>query len=241
MGLFSVASSEIKRQDGWYDRRSTRRYAKFQASSPQFIEAKKRSMLHAQTLALITYFANHARGGILELGPYLGAATALIATEVARSGNGPFVSIELGGVHEHDELPSQDIFADCRRYLTERGVIEHVHLINGHSGDPATVEQVNKIFRGTKIDLLIIDADGQVERDMVNFAPLLMDGCVLVIDDYESKIAPEKAVTVKPWVDQAVREGRISKIGLFPWSTWVGQVGARPTISAMKRLLQVVR
>jgi len=99
---------------------------------------KQRSMLHQETLALLDYLARRVRHGILEIGPYTGAATVVMATALAESGRTvPFISVEMGGSHStHPQLPSDDILADLRKMLDEHRVASRVDIVEGMSGQP---------------------------------------------------------------------------------------------------------
>jgi predicted O-methyltransferase YrrM len=91
------------------------------------------------------------------------------------------------------------------------------------------VQSVTQASGGKKIDLLIIDADGDVSRDFSTYLNLLKIGAIIVLDDYVSWCAPEKAQPVKEWVDRAVSEGRLSPLGVWGWGTWIGIYTRHPS------------
>jgi predicted O-methyltransferase YrrM len=101
-----------------------------------------------------------------------------------------------------------------------------VTLLNGFSYDSKVVESVNQATGRKKIDLLIVDADGDVGRDFVTYHHLLHHllkvGAIIVLDDYASRWAPEKAQPVKEWVDWTVSSGTLSPLGVWGWGTWIG-------------------
>jgi hypothetical protein len=79
--------------------------------------------------------------------------------------------------------------------------------------------------------LLVIDADGNVKRDLDLFHDLLADGCWIVIDDYYMPGAKSKAVLTKPQVNALVSAGQLEPLGLYGWGTWIGRwPGGRPAI-----------
>jgi predicted O-methyltransferase YrrM len=184
--------------------------------------ARQISMLHDEVLMLLRLFVILSRGTVLEIGSYIGGATTVLAATAREFRKGPVISIEPGGAHDHPDIPSADIFADLVRNVKKAGVFEHVTLLNGFSSDPKVVESVNQVSDGKKIDLLIIDADGDVGRDMLTYHKLLKTGAIIVLDDYTSRCAPEKAQPVKEWVDQAVSSGTLSSLGVWGWGTWIG-------------------
>jgi predicted O-methyltransferase YrrM len=180
------------------------------------------SMLHEEALMLLRLFVIASRGAVLEIGCYIGGATIVLAATAKEFGKRPVISIEPGGAHNHPDIPSADIFVDLVRNVKEAGLSQHVTLLNGLSYDPKVVESVNQATGRKKIDLLIIDADGNIGRDFDTYHSLLHPGAIVVLDDYASKWAPEKAQRVKEWVDQAVSYGTLSPLGVWGWGTWIG-------------------
>lgn len=202
-----------------------RRYAAGIARHPrsEFVrEVKQFSMLHEELLALLFHFASISRGGILEIGTYIGGSTVAMAQAVAARRRPPITAIERGGRYEHDQIPSEDIIADLLRNLARFRLQDHVRLLRGQSSDPEIQAEVRKLYAPGSINLLSIDADGHVGRDIGLYGDLLCDGAVLVLDDYVSSGAPEKSVLIKKWVDEAVARGNVVSLGLWGWGTWVG-------------------
>jgi predicted O-methyltransferase YrrM len=185
--------------------------------------ARQISMLHDEVLMLLRLFVIASRGAVLEIGSYIGGATIVLAATAKEFRKGPVISIELGGAHNPPfAIPSTDIFSDLVRNVREAGVSDHVTLLNGFSTDPKVVESVNQACDGKKIDLLMIDADGEIGKDMLTYHKLLKTGAIIVLDDYISRCAPEKSQPVKEWVDQAVSNGTLSSLGVWGWGTWIG-------------------
>ena len=184
--------------------------------------AKQISMLHQEILALLHFFVGSSRGMVLEIGSYIGGSTVILASAAKQFGKGPIIAIEAGGQSNHPDIPSQDILADLKKNLENFGVSDFVRLLNGFSNQQEIYQTVKGIVGSKEIDLLFIDADGNVARDFEVYGPLLKNGAVLVLDDYSSPLAPEKAVLVKQWADQAVSEGRVKSLGVWGWGTWIG-------------------
>lgn len=202
-----------------------REYVAAMAQHPdyEFIRAAKRiSMLHEEVLLLLRYFVLSSQGAVVEIGPYIGGSTVVLAKTAQQFNKGPVITIEPGGRHEaHPHIPSTDIFGDLTRNLSSFGVSESVTLIQGWSCDPAVYSAVTGAVADGKIDLLFIDADGHVGRDFDMYAPYLKEGAVLVFDDYRAP-AEEKAALVKDWVDEAVASGKVRSLGVWGWGTWIG-------------------
>jgi predicted O-methyltransferase YrrM len=184
--------------------------------------AKKTSMLHEEVLMLLRLLVISSRGAVLEIGSYVGGATVVLTTAAKEFRKGPVISIEPGGAHSHPHIPSADIFSDLVRNVKEAGVSAHVALLSGFSYDSKVVESVNQARGRKKIDLLIIDADGDVGRDFATYHNLLKPGAIVVLDDYASRCAPEKAQPVKEWVDRAISSGTLSPLGVWGYGTWIG-------------------
>ena len=197
-----------------------------QAPNVELIAAiNLKSMLHEKTLSLLHHFAGEARGAILEIGPYTGGSTIAMATAL-RDGV-PLITIEVGGSYEqHPHLPSADILADLDANLREFGVRERVTIITGVSSVPATVCQVESRLAGRRIDLLFVDADGQVGRDFAVYRRFLAKRAIIALDDFETpdaEAARLKQEPVRAFVTEAVSSGVVRELGVFPWGTWFGQ------------------
>ena len=206
---------------------SLRKYvrgAKLHPSYGLIREAKAISMLHEEVLLLLRYFVLSSSGGVLEIGPYVGGSTVMIAETVKKLGKGPFVSVEVGGRHDHPEIPSANIFGDLERNIERFGVSDSVRLLNGHSNEDRIRQQVHFILAEEGISLLVFDADGEVGRDFNLYSDLLNDGAALVFDDYTGP--DEKSSLVKEWVDKAVSNGTVLSFGTWGWGTWIGMYKA---------------
>jgi predicted O-methyltransferase YrrM len=183
---------------------------------------KQFSMLHEEMLLLLHHFAASSRGGVLEVGTYVGGSTVVMAQALSLHHRAPLTAIEPGGSADHDLIPSQDIFGDLQGNVARYGLQAQVYLLQGFSGDAEIQAQVRARHGPKSIGVLVIDADGHVGRDIRLFEDLLKNGAVLVLDDYQSPGAPEKAVLIKNWVEQAVAGGRVTPLGVWGWGTWIG-------------------
>ena len=186
------------------------------------LKAKEFSMLSWEVLALLHYFARLTDGAVLELGPYMGASTIVLA-KAAAVRDAPIITVEKGGAHDHPTLPSTDILGDLKRNLQSHGVSDRVRVVEGKNQDPNVIRQIRDAVGESKVGLLVIDADGQVERDIVNFAPLCRPYCYLVIDDYVSSYADAMATQTKPYIDSMVADGELREFGVYGVSDYAGE------------------
>jgi predicted O-methyltransferase YrrM len=185
--------------------------------------AKEISMLHEEVLALLYHLVSVSGGRVLEIGTYVGGSTVVMARAAADHGRPAIVSIEPGGRLDHNLIPSEDIFGDLQRNLTRLDLQGHTQLLHGFSSSPDIIHSVKSSIPPKGVGLLVIDADGNVERDIGLYAELLMDGAVVVLDDYTSTGAPEKSILIKEWVDSAVARGDVQSLGVWGWGTWIGR------------------
>lgn len=184
----------------------------------------KYSMLHLDVLLLIYHFAKVCHGALLEVGAFVGASTIAAAWGVRDSGQTKkLISIEPGGAVAHERLGTKDIWRDLQRNLKKEGVSDRVMSIKGASGNPATTSIVHEKLGPEQIGLLILDADGEVKRDMDCYRDRLMDGCWVIIDDYAGPGSNVKVPATKAGVDGLVATGALEPLGLYGWSTWVGR------------------
>lgn len=189
------------------------------------------SMLHVDVLMLLRLFARATCGGILEIGPYIGGSSIGIGSGVRDGGGRPYASVEHGGVEEeiggayrdHPFYPSSNIIEDLKKNLAAEGLGGFVSIFQGKSDSPSVVEKIFELFRENPIELLFIDADGAVDRDMELFRPLLAKNCLLVFDDYTAPGAEQKEQRVRRVVDEEVARGRLESYGVYGWGTWVGR------------------
>jgi len=180
-------------------------------------------MLHVETLTLIAYFAERTAGAVLEIGTYVGGATAVIGSVLRETTGRVHVAIEPGGSYAHKDLPSDDILRDLKFNLSRFSVDKTVSLIEGRSNDAETVARVEALLQSREIGLLVLDADGRPDRDMPLYAPFLADGCIIVMDDYLEMEVAQKEASVRSWVASAGESGLVKDLGVYRWGTWVGQ------------------
>ena len=182
------------------------------------------SMLHLDVLTLIYHFAATSPGNVLEIGPYLGGSTMAAALGVRASArNRKLVSIEPGGKHHHHRLPSKDILRDLKKNLAKQRVADLVTVIDGYSWDPKIVTAVHEQLPARNVGLLLIDADGDAQRDLQLYRDLLLPGCHVVIDDYFGLQDGGKDAITRPQVDALAAAGELQTLGVYGWGSWVGR------------------
>jgi predicted O-methyltransferase YrrM len=205
-------------------------YATRHAASPRFSlikDLRAFSMLHEETLLLMHYFGLRARGAVLELGAYLGAGTVATALALKETGWGPQITIEVGGAYDHPQLPSSDIIKDLKENIVRFGVEEVVHVVQGWAHERTVIAEVERLLGGRAVDLLVIDADGEIEKHFSLYERFLSDECLIVIDDFIMAVEPSKDVGVREWIAKAADAGIVRDLGVHKWATWFGQYQRR--------------
>lgn len=188
----------------------------------QLMKAADYSMLDIDVLVLVYHMAKICRGGILEIGSFLGASTVAAGLGARASGQKRnFVSVEVGGRLRDHRLASKDIFKDLTKHVARAGLLDEVTLINGSSFDPMVMATVKEKFGPGEIGLFIFDADANVRRDIDCYGDRFGNGCWMVIDDYIS--ATEKGGPTRAQIDELVAAGRLVPLGFYGWGTWVGR------------------
>jgi predicted O-methyltransferase YrrM len=190
---------------------------------PELQSIRRMSMLHPETLYLLRCCAARVRNAIVEVGPYIGGSTIALGRGIQVGGAGPLISVEMGGSYPTHAVPTDDIITDLKRNVEAYGLTGIVHIMEGFTTDPAIDAAVNRVLAGRPIDLLFLDADGNVERDFELYRGRLSRGAILVYDDYLADGAPEKQTTIKAWVDSSVASGLVENLGVYGWGTWVGR------------------
>lgn len=129
------------------------------------------SQNRAELLGLVGLAAQRCPDVVVELGTEAGGTTFVLSQAM------PTVSTAVG----------VDLFVHNRHRLEAfKRPDQILHLIDGPSGDPATLAKVQALLGGASIDLLLIDADhafAGVWWDFVAYQPLVRDGGLIVFHD----------------------------------------------------------
>lgn len=185
-------------------------------------DIKQRSMLNHETLTVMHHLAGLAQGDILEIGSYIGGATATLAR--GKRSEAQVISVELGGSLDNPYLPSKDIISDWHTTIAMYAAGPDVHMIKGWSYEAHVIAEVRSRLGSRKVGMLIIDANGQPETDFANYRDLIDPNAFLVVDDYDTGSTNEKEEPVKAFVAGLVSTGTAKSLGVYSWGTWFGQL-----------------
>lgn len=197
------------------------------------VAARRISMLAEDALFELARLAATCGGPVIELGPYIGGSTcALAASENAR-----VITVELGGANrELADLPTEDTIADLEANLAGAGVRDRVEVVVGHFCRSSVFEAVRSHLRGQQAGMLFVDITPGTEIAVQQYISCLRPEAYLVIDDYRSDHAVEKAAQVRSFVDRAVQRGFLREIGVYGWGTWFGQLTGHEAIRGIREL-----
>ncbi|MCP5143956.1 MAG: asparagine synthase (glutamine-hydrolyzing) [Gammaproteobacteria bacterium] len=188
--------------------------------SARLAHADKISMLGEPALQHLNRLASRSQGPVLEIGPYVGGSTIAMADGAAAG----VITVEIGGDNSsHDSLPTYDIVADLRQNLARCGLVDNVRVVVGHFRSAEVTAQVAAGLGGEKAGMLFVDTHPGTEVAIGLYAQFLADEAYLVVDDYQSEIAVEKADSVAQFVDAMVADGLVKRFGVDGWGTWFGQ------------------
>jgi predicted O-methyltransferase YrrM len=191
--------------------------------------AQRFSMMHTDTLKALWHLARHGEGTIVEIGPYIGSATVVMARALRGVGRRrPFLTVEVGGDNSAlSALPSADIVRDLEANLRRFGVRDLVRILVGWSHDAGVVSAIHDVAAAEPIGLLVVDANGDVEGEWQRFGRYCRPDCVVVFDDFLD--LPDnlvKAAHVQAGVSRLLARNELKPVGILPHSTWFGRVAA---------------
>ena len=125
---------------------------------------------------------------VVEVGAAGGAATVAIAWGQQSSGKtSPIITFEKcegGSRTEHGDRETN--LARLREHLAAQGVADRVE-IHARKLSREDGPLVNDILGCRRIAALVHDADGRIDRDFDLFWNRLIDGGLIVVDDYEER------------------------------------------------------
>lgn len=177
---------------------------------------KNISMLHYDTLVLLNLFGKLSKKGILDLGAYVGGSTIAMALNTSV----PIIAVEPGGDFVNQpSIPSKNIIDDFINNIVEWNTDKKITLVRGKSYDDITIKRIKHKIK--EIDLILLDNDGDVKRDLNLYSEILVNKCIVVIDDYVS--ADNKSKEVRKAVDELVEQKILEPFGVFMWGTWFGK------------------
>jgi len=106
----------------------------------------------------------------------------------------------------------------------------------GHFCRSSVFDAVQSHLHGQQAGMLFVDVTPGTEIAIQQYLPCLHPDSYLVIDDYRSDHAVEKAAQVRAFVDQGVKRGLFKEIGVYGWGTWFGQLAGREAIRGILEL-----
>lgn len=118
-------------------------------------------------------------GDFLEIGTAHGAATVVMARALKDSGrDGQVYTIGKPGKGSHIGVP-----VELQERFEHYGVATRTTAIIAEAKDAR-----KKLPAGILIGLLMLDADGRLDRDFENFFNMVIPGSPIIIDDYEDRV-----------------------------------------------------
>jgi len=182
-------------------------------------EVRQFSMLDVNVLRALRKAARRGKGGVFDVGPYVGGSTIAMAS--GHRGRRKHVVIEAGGAYpDQPFIPSLDIIADLERNLARYGLLELVSIYQGWSDDPAVYRPALK--EAGPIGLFFFDANGAVAEQLSICAPFMADDCTIILDDINAGQA--KAAIVLPALNRLIAKGALVEDKVI-FGTWFGHIG----------------
>ncbi len=192
----------------------------------RYMLASSVSMLHPEVLAIYELAASRSSGRVVEIGAYVGGSTIALASYAKK----PVIVIEAGGSNnEHPHLPTNDIIDSLRKNLRTFDLEKNVELIPISTQNPEIHDWLSYKLAGEKIGTLILDADGEIERDLRMAQPLLARDCVLIINQRTGKLAGK---TLK----DLTKANKVNFYGVYGDGTWIGRCKGKLDLSVIQQI-----
>ena len=140
-------------------------------------------------------------GDFVEVGTAHAAATVVMAMAKKDSGKpGRVITFDKFAAssrrHYQDASMNLPIVMENLRVF---GVDDVVDVISGDISRTAT------LYRGTSISLLMLDADGRIDRDLLTFGDRVKDEAPVIIDDYADRARVKLRSPTEARIDQKHR------------------------------------
>jgi predicted O-methyltransferase YrrM len=196
--------------------RTTEEYSLF-----QFLNKEGLSMLHPDTLSVLNILNKGSINTTLEIGPCKGGSTIALCTNTYKK----VISIENNHAHYRDSLDNYHLY-DVHNQIT---------LLQGSSYEPDIKQKVGELL-DSSIGLFVVDSDGCVSRDLLDYSSFLDSHTLLVLDDYYSPHAYEKEHLVRKAVDLLIEQQAVQSLGVYGWGTWCGQLISKEKLKILENL-----
>lgn len=148
------------------------------------------------------YEAGRRGGLIVEVGTALGAGTAALASGLRDSGlPGRVISFDPmeGG-------PRRQISTVQARVAHVRGNLEHFGVGDLVDIVPSTLPKgLDRLPAGDPVSVLMLDADGRLDRDLLAIFDRLAPDCAIIIDDLADKVRLKRAGVFSYSIDSKMR------------------------------------
>lgn len=142
------------------------------------------------------YALNAPSGCIVDIGPAQGGSTICFAHAKMKNKNlGMIYSIDKyrgsSALYDYEDINKN--VRKLKQNLALYGLEDlSVPLVYGR-------DDIHSILEGKKISVLFIDADGAIDRDMESYINNVVEGGIIIIDDYELKINVQAATRYLKW------------------------------------------
>lgn len=127
---------------------------------------------------------------IVETGIARGGSLVFYASMLQMTGGGRVVGVDI------------DIRAHNRAAIEAHSMFEHIELVEGSSVDPAIVDTVENLVGDDGPVMVVLDSNhthDHVLEELRLYAPLVSQGCYLVVFDTIVEELPESAFVDRPW------------------------------------------
>jgi hypothetical protein len=190
-------------------------------TSPKlFADLDKISMLHISALETIHRYSMHSKGDVVEVGAYIGGSTIALSKGTIFKVH----TFEKGGSYKtHPHLPTDDILRDLNINL-KKFKADNVLVIPHTTDSEVGMASLESQLGGRKIGLLLLDADGNIESLLSKLNKFLLDGALVVIDDYLIVDGLMKSDITNLQVNRLIKEGVLTEDCVVGWGTWFGKI-----------------
>ena len=182
------------------------------------------SMLHSDVLHMVYLMARDTVGDVLELGAYIGGATASASLGLQERNSGKVVTVEKGGSFTVPPHNIPDVLEFLKNNLAKYGVTETVKIISGLSFDNQVIERIKGQLKPSSVSLLIHDIATSLGDELERYGGLLAPGACLVVDDYSSLNDPDRVELTQASIRELSERGVVESWGVFGWGTWFGKL-----------------
>ena len=195
-------------------------------------------MLHRDIYYLVAGLAKRmTKGTILEIGTYSGGGTVMVASALHKNPNNPnidFIAVEKGDITQ--VAAGKDQYYYCTKNLTSAIGTDLRNYVDYKRCEASDIKIESRLQSLNPIELLIIDADGNLADQLEQYLPYCADGCILVIDDYWmcTQYDGLKGPTVRACINELVAEGILKVVSLLHFSTIILQYGNKNSLGKLE-------